>query len=482
MALVAAPAGAAELDDQDIADAIENELLFDPAVAVNDIDISVANGIVTLTGTTDNILARHRAERIAETVRGVKAVVNRITVDPPTERSDAAVRQDVLAALATDPATESYDLDISVDDGIVTLRGTADSWAERRLAGTVARGVRGVLGVINEVDVIATGDRPDSEIKAEVTQALHWDVLVDHGLIEVTVEDGKVMLSGTVGSAAEKRRARFDAWVGGVTEVDASALEVEPWARDEDLRPATDVAPSDERIEQALNTALIHDPRVLSLHVTPDVDDGVVTLRGNVNNLKAKRAAAQVARNTMGVARVVNRLKVRPDAMMSDAEIAVNIRQALRRDPYVERREVIVDVTGGTASLTGTVDSYFEKRQAQDAASRVNGVTRIRNNLDVSDPGPLAYDPYVYDDYFYGEPWYDYEPQVTFETDAQIADEINEELRWSPFVDGNDVTVTVMDGIATLTGMVDSWREYNAATENAYEGGAVWVDNDLTIQ
>jgi len=42
--------------------------------------------------------------------------------------------------------------------------------------------------------------------------------------------------------------------------------------------------------------------------------------------------------------------------------------------------------------------------------------------------------------------------------------------------------VTIEDGVATLTGTVDSWSEYDAATENAYEGGATWVDNDLMIE
>ena len=48
-------------------------------------------------------------------------------------------------------------------------------------------------------------------------------------------------------------------------------------------------------------------------------------------------------------------------------------------------------------------------------------------------------------------------------------------------MDGDDIVVTVEDGKATLTGNVDSWSEYSAATENAYEGGATWVDNELDV-
>jgi osmotically-inducible protein OsmY len=52
---------------------------------------------------------------------------------------------------------------------------------------------------------------------------------------------------------------------------------------------------------------------------------------------------------------------------------------------------------------------------------------------------------------------------------------------WSPFVDADDVTIRVSDGVATLTGEVDSWSELRAATENAFEGGARWVRNDLEV-
>jgi osmotically-inducible protein OsmY len=52
---------------------------------------------------------------------------------------------------------------------------------------------------------------------------------------------------------------------------------------------------------------------------------------------------------------------------------------------------------------------------------------------------------------------------------------------WSPFVDGYQVNVEVENGIATLEGKVDTYRELNAANESAYEGGAVWVDNELNV-
>ncbi len=208
-----------------------------------------------------------------------------------------------------------------------------------------------------------------------------------------------------------------------------------------------------------------------------------VILRGTVDNLRAKRAAAQDARNTVGVLNVKNRIKVRPDEPVNDAEIEEKVTAALVRDPYVEGYEITVDVTNGVVDLYGTVDTYFEKSQANEAVSSVRGVILVDNNLIVrNDYVPYLYDPYLDDRYPYDYDWYDYSPRFPTASDLRIKTDIEDELWWSPFVDSDDVTVTVDAGEATLTGTVDSWTEYNAAENNAYEGGAIYVDNDLTVK
>jgi osmotically-inducible protein OsmY len=70
---------------------------------------------------------------------------------------------------------------------------------------------------------------------------------------------------------------------------------------------------------------------------------------------------------------------------------------------------------------------------------------------------------------------------VTTRSDTEIWEDIRDELWWSPFVDDDEVDVRVDEGTATLTGTVDSMAECQAATENAYEGGAVHVVNKLQI-
>jgi osmotically-inducible protein OsmY len=473
-----------QLSDRSIADAVEDELLMDSAVPSYLIDVAVTDGIVTLSGRTDNILAKERAARIARIVKGVRAVVNEIRVDPPLLRTDQEIRENVIAALLTDPATDSYEVDVAVNRNGVTLTGTVDSWQEKILCATVAKGVKGVKGVTNKIRVTSPQHRSDEEIRAEVEKTLQWDAFVDHALIHVTVRDSKVFLSGVVGSAAEKRWAHLDAHVQGVNSVDDSMLEVKRWARDPDLKGDKYTKKSGVEIEAAVKDALLADPRVFSFNLRPEVaEDGTtVILRGTVDNLKARRAAAQDARNTVGVRQVENRIKVRPVEILSDEKIEEKISSALMRDPYVESYEISVDVINGVARLYGTVDSYFEKARADDVASRVNGVIVVDNALIVEkDYERYMPDPFLDGGYLSDYDWYRYRPRYTVKSDRQIKADIEDELFWSPFVDADDVKVTVEDGKATLTGTVGSWSEYGAAQDNAYEGGAVNVDNDLIV-
>lgn len=483
--ILASQAGAVpSLNDINIRRAVEDEMILDRAVPFNSVDVSIADGVVTLTGTVSNLLTKERAADIAMTVKGVRSVVNEITVSPSVLLRDVELKNNIVDALLVDPATESFELNVAVDGNRVTLSGTVDSWQEKQLAENVVKGVNGVAEINNRISVDYKTVRPDLEIKNEILSALRWDILVDSALVNVKVNNGNVELTGTVGSAAEKEQVRIDAWVAGVKSVDTDKLEVKRWARDEDLRKNKYTVKSDEEIEEALKDAFRMDGRVLSFNITPYVDNGIVTLRGTVSNLKAKRQAAQTARNTVGVLQVKNRIKVRPAITDPDTRIESRIENALLRDPFVERYEINVNVIGGMATLSGTVDSNFEKAQADDVVSRVKGVVAINNNLDVMDNKlPVSYDPYVDTWYVYELDWYDYQPgYYTTKSDSRIKRDIKDEMWWSPFVDSDQVKVSVDNGVAHLSGTVDSWGEYAAATDNAFEGGATWVDNDLNVK
>lgn len=469
--------------DRSISDQVEHELMFDQGVISPKISVNTSQGIVTLKGTVNNILAKERAARLAETVRGVRSVVNRISVSPVITRADDEVESNIESAWLTDPATESYEIKAVVNDGMATLTGTVQSYQEKELAATVAKGVSGVRDVKNVIRIVYETERSGLEIKNEIEQALKWNLHVDHGhLVNVEVDDGQVTLSASVGSAAEKNRIRNTAWVAGVHDVDVTGITVRDWLETDSRRNEQFPDVADSEIRNAIRDALLYDPRVNMFNVDVDVTTGRAILRGTVGNLKARRAAIQDARNTYGVWHVYDRLKVRSENKPSDAEIRQRIEAAFARDAFVESYEVRVAVNEGIVDLYGTVNTYFEKSQADDVASRINGVLFVDNNLVVSELDvPYVYDPYV-DSYSpYDFNWYQYEPQQTGASDTEIKDDITDEMWWSPFVDADEVTVVVNNGVATLTGEVDSWYERQSALENAIEGGATRVINNLKV-
>lgn len=478
-------AGAAPVaGDAAITAAVEKELISDPAVPFDRFDVATADGIVTLTGRVDNILARQRAVKIARAVTGVKSVVDRIEMVPTFSRTDIQIQKDIEEAIFFNPATEDYEIAVRVDAFEATLSGQVDSQAEKMLAEKLAKGVRGVIAVHNDLNVKETQDRFDPAILTDVEQALKWDILVDDALIDVKVQDGTVILTGTVGSAAEKNLAISDAWVSGVKSVEAKGLAVERWARDDDLRSDKYVVKSDVDIRRAVERALLQDPRVSAAAVATEVSAGLVTLRGVVDSLEAKRAAIRDAKNTVGVLRVRSRLKVKPLDEIRDSEIEDKIRKALIRDSWLSAFEIDIKVIDKTAYLDGSVSTFFEKGRADILASSVRGVREVRNNLNVYHKySSYTFDPYVDEWDIRDFDWYDVRPKsYSSKLDGEIEAEIRDEFFWSPFVDGDDITVSVENGSATLTGTVDTRSERSMAEANAYEAGAVQVINKLEVR
>lgn len=470
-----------ELTDVNVSSVVTTALANDQAVEGVNLDVLTQEGIVTLAGTVNNPLAKERAVKLAKTIKGVRGIVNRIEVVPP-EKPDSLIKTNIQNALAWDPAAESYEITVDASDGVVTLQGSVESWQERELAGRIAKGISGVKEVNNQVEVDYTEERSDDEIKQDIQDALLWNRYVDDSLIRVNVSNGMVSLTGVVGSAAEKEEARLLSWIVGVDAVDTSGLTVESWAREERFRQDKYMVKEDEAIEQAVHDALFYDPRVRMFEINVSSDGGVLTLGGTVDNLKAKRSAAQTARNIVGVWRVKNQIKVKPGTP-TDTAIKKRIQNVLKDHPYTEKAQIGVAVNNGKVTLSGTVDTYFEKAQADDVASRIYGVVAVRNLLQVDDRYNIfVNNPYVNTEWFvYDYPWYTYPTYQPVLLDAEIREDIKAELFWSPFVDADQVNVAVDDAMATLTGKVNTWSEYWAAQENAYEGGAVWVNNELDI-
>jgi len=473
----------ADISDGDIVRAIEQEFLRDDIVPFNRIDVVSENGVVTLTGRVSNLAARRHAEDVVGIVRGVRSIVDRVEV--ATEpRTVAELGKAVEAALAADPTTEPYGIEVwPMAAGLVQLTGTVDSWAERMLTENVVATVPGVTAIDNRIGLDnSAAYRREADISNDITGRMRWDVRVDDSLIHVLVrEGGRVLLSGTVGSLAEKQHAIRLAWVDGVHEVDAESLNVESWARDADVRrdEAAPIAVEDEAVETALSRSLRYDPRVRREGIDIAIEGGTALLRGSVDNLQAKVSAERDALNTVGVERVFNHLKVHPMPMLSDTEIEQLLTDTLSGYGLSEASGIGIDVHEGVARLTGDVDTMLEYWRADQAASAVRGVEALHNDITVRGSTPT-----------YASYWYGFYPRLlemegtehsSAKSDREIYADVESELFWSPFVDEDSVDIDVDDGLVILSGRVDSDFERRAARDNAFEGGARVVQNDLVV-
>lgn len=445
-----------ELDDMEIVRAIENDLLFDKGVSNHLIDVSCKEGVVTLEGTVDNVLAKERAVAIAQSIRGVRSVINKVVVEP-VARTDEQIKKNVTNALVLDPVTESFDITVNVDQGVVTLTGTVHSWTERRFAAQVAKEVKGIVDVVNELNVVHKMERTDEEIRTEIRKKIDRSIWINDVSLDILVENGYVTVSGVVGSAREKERVRFACHVSGVEEVDVSDVEVEWWAEDTTRKDKRVPLMEDEEIRNSLYDALVYDPRVLPTKIDIKVDKGLVSLMGSVTDYRARKAAEEDARNTIGVARVFNYLKVRPDLVVEDEEIYDYVDTAVKLDPYLERYQFKFTVANGKVYVNGAVDTDFDKYRVDQVVGRQPGVIDIANNVVVR------------------EAW---EPK----SDWAIKEDILNQYFWSMNVDGDDINVTVNDGDVVLEGTVDTKYEMQAAIKNAYEGGAHEVTNNISVQ
>ncbi|MGE3561472.1 MAG: BON domain-containing protein [Nitrospira sp.] len=442
------------LKDSEISAAIDRSLAGDTMVPHKRIQVSTKDGITTLRGVVPNLVAKDQAVRHAESIKGVRVVVDRLNVRT-VRRSDEELSKQVQEALRIDPATKSLNVNVSVQDGRVTISGTVQSWAEKELATEAAKSVKGVASIRNFLTIEPQAHREDMEIEADIKRRFQSDVwLIDRDLL-VQVKNGVAHLKGTVGSILEKSHATTLAYVLGITDVNIDGLTVE-WSSRTRMRRSAHADPTDDEIARAVKDAVLQDPRIRSLNPAVQVRAGAVILTGSVSNLAAKRAAEENARHTVGVRTVTNRLEVERQEDTSDQMIAGRVRYRLSDHPVIDRDAITVSVRNGVVSLNGAVDNPIAQRTAEELAEGVAGVVEVINDLEVK-------------------------VLQLGRSDDDLRSAITSQLWWSPFVDEDRVWVDVRHGVVTLTGTVETLWEKKFAEDNAREAGARVVQNDLRV-
>ncbi|MGP7999051.1 MAG: BON domain-containing protein [Streptosporangiaceae bacterium] len=212
----------------------------------------------------------------------------------------------------------------------------------------------------------------DAEIRDDVTEELRWDPqLTDPDAIGVAVADGAVTLTGKVSSYAEKlAAARAAERVHGVRAV-ANELTV--------ILAGTPRDDSD--IARAIAHILEWNVQIPEGKVHARVENGWVTLDGEVEHEYQRREVERMVQHVRGVTGVLNNITV--TSPVSPDAVQATIEEAFKRAAEVDARHIRVEVTDHTAKLYGHVHSLYEAGAARAAAAAAPGVATVESHLTV---------------------------------------------------------------------------------------------------
>jgi hyperosmotically inducible protein len=225
-------AQASKQDDR-IESSAKNSHVFKTYLKNDDIKVQSKDGAVTLTGTVSEESRKSLAQETVASLPGVKTVDNKLEVkgDRPAENSDAWITTKVKTMFLFHRNVSAM-TEVSTKDGIVTLKGEAESLAQKDLTTEYAKDVEGVKDVKNEMTAPKTSGKTSKKIQtvggkiddASITALVKMTLLYHRSTsalkTSVITKNGVVTLSGTAKNAAEKDLAtKFVKDVNGVKSV-----------------------------------------------------------------------------------------------------------------------------------------------------------------------------------------------------------------------------------------------------------------------
>lgn len=446
--------------------------------------------------------------------------------------------QDRMIALAVENELFSNDavdgdaIDVTAEQGVVTISGKVNSLQAKRHATRAAKLIRGVRTVVNQM-LVRPSLRDDQLLTLDAERALTQDPATEAHECLVVVEDGVARLAGVVDSLAERRLTEeVVSGVAGILAID-NRITVNPPSE----RP-------DSELIAEIRALLMASARLSDDDIVVTVQDGAVSLEGTVGSALAVDTAIELA-SVIGV-REIDHSKLKIDASardgvrrrqrylaLTDAQIEESVRLGLRHDPRVMSfaKKIDVDCHQGVVTLRGKISYLSTKSAAQAVAANTLGVDRVRNRLtfhmdvDRLDDTTIANNvrsalrrnAYLeqsdilvrsrraHVDLFgivntrfekdiagwtaelqkgvaHVNNNLTVQSNIVTRSDAEILEAINEKLKWTFLDRADDIDVTVENGVAILRGTVDTRRQWQRVMQIAVDAGARAPHNLLEIR
>jgi len=212
----------------------------------------------------------------------------------------------------------------------------------------------------------------------------------------------------------------------------------------------------DIQLKQDVIEELSWDPAVDATGIGVQVNDGVVTLTGHLASVVGKYAAEAAVKRIPGVKALAVELDVRlpDDCQRTDADIARAAANVLSWNSMIPSERITIMVEHGAVTLTGTVDWYYQRMEAEHAVAGLFGVTGVANGILVR-------------------------PQTS---QVDLGLRIKAAIERQAACDASQVTVTVKDGAVTLSGSLRTWAEREAAANAAWSApGVSSVSNNIRV-
>jgi osmotically-inducible protein OsmY len=212
---------------------------------------------------------------------------------------------------------------------------------------------------------------------------------------------------------------------------------------------------SNDELERWVTEELYWDPKLDSDTIAVMANGGQITLRGTVGSFFEKREAKKAAERVYGVESVENELEVRllTKGRRDDADLRADVLQALMLDGLVPST-IDARAEAGLVTLTGTAEWQYQRDEAEYVAGNVSGVLALDDDVELVGASPSAGD---------------------------VQESIKKALKRSAKLDADQLSVDTHNGTVSVSGIVSSWAEHDAALAAAWAAPGVTKVEDMIV-